>query len=665
MEIRPAPPEAAKAAWPPSTRMERPPRPPAPRRLTLVVALALCDVSGGCGGMASDNPQIGGDGQVTVLDAGRDQARVTGTGSSDGGLDATADVPPGGGAGGGGGAGVPCGAGDAVPDPSLLPAAADFQLNSAEAQGAYLDCDPTRLTANMSIVDVNGNSWGPATLGSQGQKIAFANLLRAIFRSVGTPDLAGPGPDGSVGLHGWTDLQPRLAGVATNGNNDGPGTKAYLGGLLGFGANPSAIVSGALNGELADLYKAAAIADGLKDGSGTALRLTSANTAFGAAISPVETNPTTAIGLADNIAQCAFAISLGVDAEGAVVANPTTFTKNVVESLFDNECGGGGGGGGGAAGNSGSGGDRGATGGSGGTLTAGTGGAEGGDPGTGGDAGTGGAGTGAGSEDGEAGGGGGEGGRGGSGPGGAAGIGGGGRGGGAAGGAGNGGGGIGGAAGAAGAAGTGLGGGGAAGAAAGGGGAAGGAAAGGAAGAGAHCPDLDHDNVPDCRETLLANASFDQATTGWTPSPGSTATFTSVDGTGDVASGAIAVTNVDTNPGDAVSGWVTTGAFQCVVVTPGLAYAVSLQAFIPTGQGGGSAGFQLDYYASPTCAGARATYPFISPQITATGAWQVISATTPQIPLGVQALAVRLVVGKPVTQASQEAFFDNGLMRVN
>jgi len=270
---------------------------------------------------------------------------------------------------------------------------------------------------------------------------------------------------------------------------------------------------------------------------------------------------------------------------------------------------------------------------------------------------------GAGSEDGEAGGGagvGGAGGRGGSGPGGAAGIGGGGRGGGAAGSAGNGGGGIGGAAGAAGAAGTGLGGGGAAGAAAGGAG-----AAGGAAGAGARCPDLDHDNVPDCRETLLANASFDQATTGWTPSPGSTATFTSIDGTGDVASGAIDVTNFDTNPSDAVSGWVTTGPFQCVVVTPGLAYAVSFQAFIPTGQGGGSAGFQLDYYASATCAGPRATYPFISPLVTATGSWQVISATTPQIPLGVQAVSVRLAVGKPASQASQEAFFDNGLMRVN
>jgi hypothetical protein len=615
-----------------------------------VALVSLCCLSVGCGGLASDgSARIGGDGQVTVLDAGNagnDRPPGQGTGGADGGTDTASNVD----SGGAGGASGGCETGDAVPDPDLLAQAADFEINSEGAQNAYLDCDPTRLTANMSILDGNGNSWGPATLGSQGQKVAFANLLRGIFRSVGTSDLPGPGPGGSVGLHGWPDLAPRITGAATNGNNDGPGTKAYLGGLLGFGANPSAIIAGTFNGELVDLYKAAAIADGLKDASGTALRLTSSNTAFGSAISPVETNPTTAIGLADNIAQCAFAISLGVDADGVVLANPTTFTKNVVERLFDYACGGDSAGTGGKAdSDSGTGGAAVAgTGGSG--SGSGSGGSATGETGSGGGAETGGSGSGGSEAGGSSGAGG---------VGGAAGAGGAG---GNAGGAGQAAGGN--AGGGAGVAGQAAGGN-AGGAGSGNGGAGGAGTAGAGSGGTPRCPDLDHNTVPDCQETLVSNSTFDDATTGWTPAPGSAASFTSVDGSGSPASGAIAVTNLDTTPADATNGWTATGAFQCIPITAGLPYAVDVQVFIPANQGSGWAGFQIDYYLAPGCAGATATYPFVSPQVTSTGAWQVISTTTPQLPLGVTSVAVRLVVGKPVAQASQEAFFDSVLVRVN
>ncbi len=221
-----------------------------------------------------------------------------------------------------------------VLDPTTLLMAAAFELNSGAAADAFLDCDPTKLTGNATIVDTNGNSWGPDTLPSAAQKAAFANLIHAIFQSIGTPDAAGPGPGGAVGLHSWPNLNPRLTGVATNALNTGPGNRAINGGLLGFGAAPSSLLNGTMNGPLADLYKAAAIADGLVDSSGgTPLTSSSSNAAFGAAIAAISTNPRTAIGMADNVAQCALAASIGVDDGGVVLANPTFFIHNVVEDL--------------------------------------------------------------------------------------------------------------------------------------------------------------------------------------------------------------------------------------------------------------------------------------------------------------------------------------------
>ncbi len=606
------------------------------------LAIAL-SVMAGCGSMSPEGgSKFGGQGQVVPLDAGRDSTSVKGTGGSTNTVDGGAGRGVGGATGAGGGAGASaqndCGSGDAVPDPSLLLMAADFEINSGEALSAYLDCDPTRLTALATIVDANGNSWGPATLGNPGQKTAFANLLRAIFRSIGTPDLPGPGPGGSKGLHGWPDLGPRLAGVGTNRSNNGPGNRAINGGLLGFGVSPSEILAGTFNGEFVDLYKAAAIADGLVDSSGVPLTLKSSNTAFGAAIALVGTNPRMSIGLANNIAQCALTISLGVDADGAVLANPTTFKKNIVEKLFDYECSPDNGGAAGGGGGGGGGGDAAYTA----DLITTPSGAGSGGIGTGGIVGTGGAGTGGAVSTG------------GSVSGGATATGGastGGR-------VGTGGAGTGGA--------VSTGGSGTGGATATGGAASGGAAVtGGVTGNGGApgCPDLDQDAVPDCRQTLMSNPGFDQGTTGWAASPVGSASFKSIDGNANPMSGSIAVDNTDTDPKHAPTGWTTASASQCLAVSPGSVFAVSVQVSLPQGQTGGAAGFELDYYASPDCTGATATIPFLSPQVSAAGAWQVVTAATTQVPVGVSSIAVRLVAEKPVGQTSLEALFDNVLVR--
>ena len=56
--------------------------------------------------------------------------------------------------------------------------------------------------------------------------------------------------------------------------------------------------------------------------------------------------------------------------------------------------------------------------------------------------------------------------------------------------------------------------------------------------------------------------------------------------------------------------------------------------------------------------------PFVSPQVTATGAWHTVTATTTQIPLGIASVGVRLVAAKPTAAPSFEALFDDVLVRV-
>lgn len=191
-----------------------------------------------------------------------------------------------------------------------------------------------------------------------------------------------------------------------------------------------------------------------------------------------------------------------------------------------------------------------------------------------------------------------------------------------------------------------------------------GAGGGGSAGNASTCPDLDADGVPDCQQTIVANPSFSSVIAPWAAEIGATASWTSRDANGSAISGALAVTNVDTNVTHASNGSVTAGAYQCISVAAGSSYEVAAHAFLPSGQGAGWAGFVLEEYFAAGCAGAPWPVPFVSPQVTATGSWQTVSATTTQIPLGIVSVGVRLVAGKPAAQASLEALFDDVLVRV-
>ena len=299
------------------------------RGASVIVSNLTVNFLAGAGGAGGSATGSGGAAGGSVGSGGAAGGSVGGGGAAGGSVGsggaAGGSVGRGGAAGGSvgsGGSGTASNVGaDGLFVPASLVAAADFELNSDAALAAFLDCDPSKLSGNTTIVDSAGNSWGPNTLGSLGQKLAFTALAQAINQTLG----------GSLGV----------TGVGDNASNNAAGNRVINGGLLGLGVNPSAITSGTFNGpaHIVYLYKKAAVADNLGGGALVAPTTEtsadgSANAVFGSAIAPVTTNPTTAIGLADNIFQCALTASIGVDSNGVVLpVTPATFVHNVVEDL--------------------------------------------------------------------------------------------------------------------------------------------------------------------------------------------------------------------------------------------------------------------------------------------------------------------------------------------
>jgi hypothetical protein len=174
------------------------------------------------------------------------------------------------------------------------------------------------------------------------------------------------------------------------------------------------------------------------------------------------------------------------------------------------------------------------------------------------------------------------------------------------------------------------------------------------------CADLDHDGTPDCAQTLVANARFDHDLSWWTADFGATATRDALhDGLADASSGAIDV-------GDdiviATGGTIMTGASQCIPAVAGATYVVAVQAFVPTGQGPGSAGVNTQFFPAAGCTGAI-TGMWTSPLVDTAGAWTAISGMA-AVPANITSMRVRLVVAKTYAAPALHALFDNVLVRL-
>jgi len=177
----------------------------------------------------------------------------------------------------------------------------------------------------------------------------------------------------------------------------------------------------------------------------------------------------------------------------------------------------------------------------------------------------------------------------------------------------------------------------------------------------AGCPDLDRNSIPDCRESLVANPDFASNTMGWTTELGVTQVAS---GTvpGGPASGALGIVNANQS---SASGSSMAGSMQCLTARAEVAYALFAEVLIPLDQDPSTlAGVAMQSYPTTDCSGSANAV--VSPSlISASGAsanWQLVQVMLPT-PAGSGSLSVRLVVVKPFSKGTAQAFFDNVLVK--
>ncbi len=175
------------------------------------------------------------------------------------------------------------------------------------------------------------------------------------------------------------------------------------------------------------------------------------------------------------------------------------------------------------------------------------------------------------------------------------------------------------------------------------------------------CPDLDHNGVLDCKESLVVNPDFRQSISSWTPELNTAQAFLPVDAEGMPMSGCISITNASQSD---TTGLAVGGSWQCVPTLGGASYDYYAEALISIDQGPETAaGIAFQFFTTPNCAS-----PMIgayAPPLVASGGkgWFLIQGLVPTT-TGTLSMAVRLVIQKPLRQLPTQVLFDNVLLKV-
>jgi hypothetical protein len=174
---------------------------------------------------------------------------------------------------------------------------------------------------------------------------------------------------------------------------------------------------------------------------------------------------------------------------------------------------------------------------------------------------------------------------------------------------------------------------------------------------GGDCPDLDHNDIPDCEESLTKNGSFDNNFADWTPEANIALDWQMVDADASDASGSMGVENSNAANLDNLS---LAGSAQCISLDQPGAYAVVARVFIPPDQQAkGSGGVSVAFYEADLCAGAiMIGFGGTSSMVSATGSWQSAAFDT-NAPENARSMSVRLVVLKPFKDPPVQVLFDN------
>jgi len=134
-----------------------------------------------------------------------------------------------------------------------------------------------------------------------------------------------------------------------------------------------------------------------------------------------------------------------------------------------------------------------------------------------------------------------------------------------------------------------------------------------------------------------------------------------MDALGNSHSGSLEVDNLGTTA-NAPGGWSSLGAWQCVPVSAGSKVVTAVQAYLPSGQADGWAGFVLQFFYASDCTGPDSGRDFVSGQDLTAGGWQTLLGTMPEVPIGITSMAVRLLATKAPSQPELRAEFDNILV---
>jgi len=172
------------------------------------------------------------------------------------------------------------------------------------------------------------------------------------------------------------------------------------------------------------------------------------------------------------------------------------------------------------------------------------------------------------------------------------------------------------------------------------------------------CPDLDDNNVADCDETLVENASFDANLNGWHEETNALANWERDDALDHDASGSATITNRTVY--EDREGQVMRGLWQCIPSSAGTAYRMLTQVRITGAEGQGWGGLNLWFYDGADCTGTVVTAS--TPLLGTTTGWSLTEAQV-QASETAQSMLVRLVVNKPFSSPAITVDFDNVLIR--
>jgi len=175
------------------------------------------------------------------------------------------------------------------------------------------------------------------------------------------------------------------------------------------------------------------------------------------------------------------------------------------------------------------------------------------------------------------------------------------------------------------------------------------------------CVDLDQNTIPDCSETVVANAGFDRDTKGWSPEANGAISWDSLDARGSTLSGTLLVENRSTGMAQD-GGLVYSGATQCVPIEPNHAYDLYAQMYSRGPVITGYASVIGRVFASADCSGSPLRVE-TSPIQGTINLWITLQATIPAM-TGAQSLMVELSVGRLSSKPGPVSLtFDNVLLR--